>query len=183
MLVRFSEMSVMEEWCGDDCFRKRCPTCGGRQLVARPQPASGLPTAPTYACVECRRLLRFYFLFSVSAEQRRFPRRRLPSFFLVRMADTAHQYARIKNISEGGLCFDQHYHAAPLATRRFTVDLFNCNDGSSLEQLPAEIVATCEQLFDVNGVKTTVVNHRVRFVRLNRAQRKVLHLCLAQYGI
>ena len=52
-----------------------------------------------------------------------------------------------------------------------------------MEPLPAKIVATSEQLLDINGIKTTVLNYCAQFVNLNQAQRKVLHTCLAQYGV
>ena len=63
------------------------------------------------------------------------------------------------------------------------LDLYNCNDGSSLEQLPAEIVATTEQILDIKGVKSTVCNNSARFVDLNQAQKKVLHSCINEHGV
>jgi hypothetical protein len=165
-------------------FGKKCPTCGGKRLIARP-PVSRLavlPTARAYACADCQQQMVAIFPFSIGVENRHFARKQLPSFFLVRISGNTDQYARINNISEGGLCFDQHYNATPLASHFFKLDLYNCNDGSSLEQLPAEIVATTEQLLEINGIKTTILNNCARFVNLNQAQKKVLHTCLAQHG-
>lgn len=165
-------------------FGKKCPSCGGNRLNARP-PISRLaavPTARSYACADCHQQMVALFACSIGVEHRHYPRKRLPSFFLVRIPDT-NQYARINNISEGGLCFDLHYNAAPITNRFLRLDLYNCNDGSSLELLPAEIVATTEQLLEINGIKTTILNNCARFVNLNQAQRKVLLTCLAQYGI
>jgi len=166
-------------------FGQKCPACGGKQLIARPPVSrlAALPTARTYACADCRQQIVVLFPFSIGVENRHFVRKRLPPFFLVRIPGGMDQFVRIKNISEGGLCFDQHYNAASVANRFFKLDLYNCNDGSSLEQLPAEIVATSEQLLEVNGLKTTLLNNCVRFVNLNQAQKKVLLTCLAQYGM
>ena len=166
-------------------FGKKCPACGGKQLTARHSVSriAALPTAKAFACSSCRQPLVVLFPFSIGIENRQYARKKMPPFFLVRIAGRTHQYARIKNISEGGLCFDHHYSAGSLNNRLLMIDLFNCNEGSSLEQLPTEIIATSEQLLDINGVKTTVLNYCARFVNLNRAQRKVLHTCLAQYGM
>lgn len=163
---------------------KKCPACGGERLVAKPPVSriATLPTARSYACADCRQQVLFLFPFSIGVENRHFARRQLPPFFLVRISSGTNQYARIKNISEGGLCFDQHYNAAPISGRFFKLDLYNCNNGASLEQLPAEIVATSEQLLEVNGVKTTILNNSARFIDLNQAQIKVLRTCLDQYG-
>ncbi|WP_319589228.1 PilZ domain-containing protein [uncultured Desulfobulbus sp.] len=166
-------------------FGKKCPACGGVRLIARPPVSriATLPTARSYACADCQQQLIFLFPFSIGVENRHFARKQLPSFFLVRIPGGTNQYARIKNISEGGLCFDQHYNAAPISHRFFKLDLYNCNDGASLEQLPAEIVATSEQLLEVNGIKSTILNNSARFIDLNQAQIKVLRTCLTQYGI
>lgn len=166
-------------------FGKKCPACGSKRLTARSRHAglATLPTARAYACADCGQQMVFLFPFSMAVENRNHTRKRLPSFFLVRIPGDSNHYARIKNISEGGLCFDQHYNAAPIANRFFTLDLYNCNDGSSLEQLPTELVATTEEILEINGIKTTILNNSARFVNLNQAQKKVLHTCLAQYGI
>lgn len=166
-------------------FGKKCPACGGKELTARPSESriATLPTAKAFACSSCRQPLVFLCLFSIGIENRQHARKKMPPFFLVRIPGRTHQYARIKNISEGGLCFDHQYSAGALTRRLLMLDLYNCNDGSSLERLTAEIVATSEQLLDINGIKTTVLNYCARFVNLNQAQRKVLHTCLAQYGM
>ena len=166
-------------------FGKKCPACGGRRLAARPATTrlGALPTARTYACADCGQQMVYVFPAAIGFENRQFVRKQLPPFFLVRITGRANQFARIKNISEGGLCFDQHYNAAPVGGSLVALDLYNCNDGSSLEQLPTEIVATFEQQLDVNGIKTTVLNHCARFVNINQAQRKVLSNCLAQYAL
>lgn len=164
---------------------KKCPACGGTKLIAR-QPASwaaALPLARAYACAACLQQIVYLFPVAIGVENRQFARKRLPPFFLVRISGGTNQYARIKNIGEGGLCFDQHYNAAPLTDRNVRLDLYNCNDGSSLEQLSAEIVASSEQILDVNGIKTTMLNMNAKFVDLNQAQKKVLLSCLSQYGI
>nr|WP_321466913.1 PilZ domain-containing protein [uncultured Desulfobulbus sp.] len=163
---------------------KKCPSCGGRHLTARPPVArlATFPTARAYACSDCRQQLVFLFPFSIGVENRQNARKLMPPFFLVRISGTKNQYARINNLSEGGMCFQQQYNAPPLPGPKLMLDLYNCNDGSSLEQLPAEIVATNERLQDQNGHKSTNVNYSARFVHLSQAQRKILSSCLEQYG-
>lgn len=163
---------------------KKCPACGGSRLTRRPATGrlSTFPTALAYSCADCQQPLVYLFGVSVSIENRQSARKRLPPFFVVRINGMTGQYAQISNISAGGLCFRQHYNATPFTDPHLRVDLFNCNDGSSLDQLPAEIVATNEQLQEVNGLRSTTVNYSVKFTNMNRAQRKVLSNCLNLYG-
>ncbi|MCL2458560.1 MAG: PilZ domain-containing protein [Desulfobulbus sp.] len=166
-------------------FGRKCPACGGKNLIARSSNSwlAALPAARSYACADCHQQIVQPFAFvAIGVEQRHLSRKRMPPFFLVRIPAT-NQYARIKNMSEGGLCFNLDYNALPPARRFLQLDLYNCNDGSSLEQIPAEIVATTKQTLVNNGFKTTVRNNCARFVNLNQAQRKVLATCLGQYGI
>lgn len=165
-------------------FGKKCPTCGGTELIARPPTSwiNAIPLVQAYSCAACRQQLVTLLFYSIGVDHRHFPRKHLPPFFLARIPGECDQYVRIKNISEGGLSFDHHYNAAPFGTTVLTIDLYNCNDGSSLEQLPTEIVATTEHILDINGYKTTILNHCARFVNLNQAQKKVLRSCLDQYG-
>ena len=167
-------------------FGKRCPACGGKKLTAKP-PASrmaSLPMAKTFCCGDCQQQFVFVFLFSIGIENRQHPRKKLPPFFLIRVPGRSDQYSKIKNISEGGICFGNLFNNTAAMTSRFLLlDIYNCNDGSSLEQLTAEIVGTSEQLLDINGIKTRVRNNCARFVNLNQAQKKVLFTCLSQYGM
>lgn len=165
-------------------FGVKCPACGSTDLVARSRASwmTSLPIVQAYECARCQQQLVTLLFFSIGVEHRHFPRKHLPPFFLVRIPGGSNQYARIKNIGEGGISFEQHYNAAPLSSSLLTLDLYNCNDGSSLEQLPTEIVTTTEHILDINGFKTTVLNHCARFVHLNQAQKKVLRSCLDQYG-
>lgn len=164
---------------------KKCPSCGGRQLVKRPAATrlAAFPTSLAYTCSDCQQPFVYLFPFSIGVENRHNVRKQMPPFFLVRIDGMKKQYARINNLSEGGMCFQQQYSALPLPGPRLVLDLYNCNDGSSLELLPAEIVATNERLQQHNGHKTTNVTYSARFTHLSNAQRKVLINCLEQYGI
>lgn len=166
-------------------FGKKCPACGGKNLIDRPAISrlAALPLVHAYACADCHQQLIYFFPFSISKDYRKSCRKRMPSHFLVRINGDTGQYARIQNLSEGGLCFQQQYRAAPFASPRLSIDLYNCHDGSSLEQITAEIVATNEQLMDIAGHRTTTINYSTRFIRLSQAQRKVLAACIQQHGI
>ena len=163
---------------------KKCPACGGNQLSVKSSTAkiAAVPGAKTFMCTECKQQIVNLFSFSIGVENRNYVRKKLPPNILVRIQGSSDQFARIKNISEGGICFDHHYGADPINSRFLFLDLYNCNDGTSLEQLSAEIVATSEQLLDINGIKSTVLNNSARFVNLNQAQKKVLFSCINQYG-
>jgi hypothetical protein len=115
-------------------------------------------------------------------ERRHYTRKKLPPNFLIHISGQTDQYAKIKNISEGGVCFNHHFNATPISSRFVMLNLYNCNDGSSLEQLPTEIVTTSEQLLEINGIKTTMVNNCARFADLNQTQKKVLLTCIAEHG-
>lgn len=165
-------------------FGKKCPACGSSELIAKSGASrqAALPVGRPFSCSDCRQQLVYVFPVSIAIDHRQWARRQLPPYFLIRIPGRTDQYARIRNISEGGVCFDHHYNSAPLGGRSVVLDLYNCNDGSSLEQLPAEIVASNEQLLEVNGFKTTVFNTCARFRKLSQAQRKVLVHCIQQYG-
>lgn len=136
-------------------------------------------------CGHCSQPLYYCLGFSFGVERRHADRKQLPAHFLVRIAGRANpnQFARINNISKGGICFGTQYGTPPPSGSCLLLDLYNCNDGSSLEQLAAEIVATCEQVLDINGFRTTVYTQCARFIHLNQAQKKILFSCIQQYGI
>ena len=164
-------------------FGKRCPACGSRRLVSaagggRP-PA--FPTTKHCACADCGQQLICLPGCCSTIEHRHHHRRQMPPFFLVRIPGPPNRFARIRNISEGGICFASPDGATP-APGRFFLDLYNCNDGSSLELLPAEIVASPVLPVETNGIRTTALNSCARFTNLNRAQKKVLRACIARYG-
>ncbi len=165
-------------------FGKKCPVCRGKQITARPSASriALFPAANAFLCNDCHQQLVFLGLCSIGMEHRHYARKKLPPNFLIHISGQNDQYAKIKNISEGGICFNHHYNAAPIANRFVMLNLYNCNDGSSLEQLPTEIVTTSEQALEINGIKTKVVNNCARFVDLNQTQRKVLLTCIAQHG-
>lgn len=163
-------------------FGKKCPACGGKHLTAISLVSRiiSLQVYQTFTCEDCRQRLVFLFPFSISMDHRLHVRKKLPPHFLIHISGCISQYARIKNISEGGICFS--HSVAPFASRFLMLDLYDCNSGASLEQLSVEIVATSEQLIDAHGTTTTMLNNCARFVNLNQAQKKILSACIAQYG-
>ncbi|MDX9834670.1 MAG: PilZ domain-containing protein [Desulfobulbus sp.] len=164
-------------------FGRKCPACGSRHVVAAADTSrpAGFPGAKRFACANCGQQLICLPGLSCTIEQRHHPRRRLPPFFLVRIPGRANRFAHIHNISEGGICFASPGDAMITADHLF-LDLYNCNDGSSLERLPAEIVSNRESRREINGVNTTIITTCARFTTLNRAQKKVLDSCIVRYG-
>ena len=166
-------------------FGKKCPACGGNQLLAKESAAriTALPGAKAFMCADCNQQILLVLGVAIGTEHRNFERKKMSPYILVRIPGPSSQFARITNISEGGVCFYQQIGADIPFSRFLMLDLYNCNDGSSLEQLPAEIVATTEQILDIKGVKSTVCNNSARFVDLNQAQKKVLHSCINEHGV
>lgn len=164
-------------------FGRKCPACGSRRVVAASGSARAraFPLARRCACADCGQQMVCLPGLSRTIEHRHHPRQRLPPFFLVRLPGQTTRFARIRDLSEGGICFVSPAGQTP-PPGRFLLDLYNCNDGSSLELLSAEIVATRESHLDSDGVSTTVINSCARFTSLNRAQKKVLRACIARYG-
>ena len=163
---------------------KKCPTCGNKALESQSSTSSRktLGLKQTYFCTRCRQQVQYFFPCSVNREKRAHPRRQMPVQFLIRIHGKQHQYGRIKNISPGGVCFQYEYSSGLIQDRFLTLDLYNCSDGSSLEQLAVELVSTSEKLTDTAGSRSTVLQHCARFVRLNQAQAKVLSACIERYG-
>lgn len=164
---------------------KKCPACGGNQLVAKESVSriAALPGAKAFMCADCNQQILLVLGVAISTEHRHFERKKMPPYILIRIPGPNSQFARITNISEGGVCFYQQIGADMPFSRFLMLDLYNCNDGSSLEQLPAEIVATTEHIQDNNGIKSTVLSNCARFVDLNQAQKKVLHSCICEHGV
>ncbi len=163
---------------------KKCPSCSKTKLAKK---ADGSFTATfqitkKYFCKTCYQQILFILFFSLAVENRKHPRKRFPAFFLVRIPGTENQFARINNISQGGICFSHNFKDSPFPALPPTIDLYNCNDGSSLDQLPIQLIATDEDI--QHGIKEskTIVNNRIRFTNLNQAQKKILEACLAAYG-
>jgi hypothetical protein len=165
-------------------YTKKCPGCGSKRSAPRPPTSwmASLPFVSTFSCQECRQQFVYVFPFSIAIENRRYPRSKLPVYFLLRVRGPQNQYTRIANISPGGIAFTHHTNTVPAGTRFLVVDLYNCNDGSSLESLTAEVVATSEQRLDIQGRKTSLFTNSARFIHLNQAQKKVLSTCISQHG-
>lgn len=163
---------------------KKCPHCGSKRSTPRtqaPGPVS-LPLVKTFFCQDCRQLFRYLFPFAIALENRGHPRSALPKNFLLRIRGPRTQYARITNISPGGLSFTHHTRVASTDNSLLVVDLYNCNNGSSLESLQLEVVATSEQHLNLQGRKTSTHKNSARFIHLNQAQQKILSTCIRQYG-
>lgn len=164
-------------------FGRKCPACASRHVVAAPGGARPgvFPLARRCACADCGQQMVCLPGFSRTIEHRHHHRRQMPPFFLVRIPGPPNRFARIRNISDDGICFvspaEQTFPPGPLL-----LDLYNCNDGSSLELLPAEIVASPVLPVEIKGIRTAALNSCARFTNLNRAQKKVLRACIARYG-
>ncbi|MBM9512121.1 PilZ domain-containing protein [Desulfogranum marinum] len=137
--------------------------------------------ASPLVCTECGQRLTSYGLCTISAEQRRHNRFLLPASFLLRIPGDKPQFARIKNISQGGISFDNLSCCLP-AHKTLRVDIFNCNTGTGIEQLPVEIVSTPEKIQNETPVAAIQATKGARFLNLTQAQKKLLADCIQTNG-
>jgi hypothetical protein len=166
-------------------FGKKCPRCGSMAIVPKngTQGHMGAFALGRYLCRDCRQSISHRLFFSYTEDQRRWQRHRLPSTFVIRIHDHQDQYARIADISASGIGFFSGMGGESLAGKRVLVDLFNCDDGTSLEQLSVEILASRIDHLDANPGYRSVVLNRARFTQLNQAQVKVLNNCISRYSL
>lgn len=165
---------------------KTCPACGHRQLSPRPTPKKPLVwlgVAQALVCDRCRQPLLYGLGVAWAVERRRAERKRLPLHFLIRIPGPVNQFATISNISQGGICFALHAAVPTAAGSRLCLDLYNCNDGSSLDGLVVEILAKREPPRALNSGGIPRIQQSARFIRLNQAQKKVVLACMEREGI
>ena len=165
------------------CLGKRCPCCGGKKMMNRGQNSWMERTSfvSPLVCAECGERLISYGLCTISAEQRRHNRFILPASFLLRIPGDNPQFARIKNISQGGISFDNLSCCLP-ASKTLRVDIFNCNTGTGIEQLPVEIIAPPEKAPANATSAGTQSTKGARFLKLTQAQKKLLADCIQTNG-
>lgn len=165
------------------CLGKKCPCCGGKKMMNRGQNSWVERTsfASPLVCAECGQRLISYGLCTISAEQRRHNRFLLPASFLLRIPGDKPQFARIKNISQGGISFDTLSCCLP-AHKSLRVDIFNCNTGTGIEQLPVEIIAPPENIPTSAAPARIQSTKGARFLNLTQVQKKLLADCIQTNG-
>ncbi|PIE56728.1 MAG: hypothetical protein CSA34_01805 [Desulfobulbus propionicus] len=163
-------------------FGKKCPQCGKTALKKQENSTAGREKNGRYLCDICHRSIRYRWPCSFDDDQRREPRHALPTKFLMRIHDTQPHYGRITNISRGGVGFLCKADTDLSPGALLEVDLYNCENGRSLEKLPAKIVST-----KIQGNKEVQDSRQSRrssasFLELNDDQQELLDLCIKEHG-
>lgn len=165
-------------------YGKKCPSCNERDLhPAAPINTwlSRIPTCKRFICPKCHLGILYIFPFSIIKEQRSHQRHALPKNFLLRISGAVNSFARIRDISTEGVCFMHNYHNGGIPEPFYIVDLYNCDDGTSLEGLHVKMVDTSEELHAVGETAVFNTYHRGRFTNLNQVQKKVLASCIEKF--
>jgi|GEM_PF-934681 len=165
------------------CLGKKCPACGSTQMRSRDKRSwiEGTALASPAVCQHCGQRLITFGLCTFAAENRQHLRYALPGSLLLRLPGPPPQFARIKNISHGGICFDNP--SCCLSSKQtLRVDIYNCNNGTVIEQLPVEIISTHEETNDILPDRPPVFTKGARFLNLTQVQKKLLADCIQKNG-
>ncbi len=115
-------------------------------------------------------------------EQRKSPRYKVPNTLLVRFRAAREQFAKIQNISSGGLSFSYNFDLQKLSSNTLNIDIYNCEQGTYLENLPIRILSNRIVTQKVGDKATTIMNNAAQFERLNRVQLKLLEDFIHRYA-
>ncbi len=161
------------------CLGKKCPACGSTKMKTREKRSwvEGTALATPAVCKDCGQRLTTFGLCTFAAETRQHIRYRLPGFLLLRLPGPPPQFARIKNISHGGICFD-NLSSCLSSKQALRVDIYNCNNGTVIEQLPVEIISTYEKTNEKYPDAPPVLSKGARFLNLTQVQKKLLADCI-----
>ena len=142
-----------------------------------------LPIAKIATCRHCNRNFLSFLGANLKIEQRKHPRYKVPSTLLVRFRAAREQFAKIQNISRGGLSFSYNFDLQKLASSSLKIDIYNCEQGTYLENLPIRILANRIMIQKVGDKSTTIMKNAAQFESLNRVQRKLLDEFIQRYAI
>ena len=165
-------------------FGRKCPRCKGRDLSPLTlQPwMDSFPAARHYHCRTCSQDILSFFPISVLLEKRTSERFKMPNNLLIRLKGQHEQFARIHDLSENGLRFSYNYDSQKFADTALEVDLYNCEQGTSLERLPIRVLSSTFETRKIGDSPTTIVWQGACFGQLNRAQKTILKNYITTYG-
>jgi hypothetical protein len=157
-------------------FGKKCPQCKKKYILPlhnKSWPCQ-LPGVQYFTCSTCHQDFFYIPPCSILIDKRISERIQPPSTLLVRIQGDQSQFARIEDISMEGIGFSYDLDLQKFAGDRFTIDLYNCKQGTLLKSLPVEIVSSRVRLINISGKQTTILRNGARFGKLNRTQSKIL---------
>lgn len=157
-------------------FGKKCPRCGATNYF--PLHKKGwflqLPGVRYYTCSDCHHDFCFIPPCSVLINKRTSERIKPPNTLLVRFNGQQQQFAKIEDISLEGIGFSYDLDQQKFAEEIFTIDLYNCKQGTSLQNLPIQVVTTRVAVREISGKRTTILRSGARFGYLTNTQKKIL---------
>jgi len=157
-------------------FGKKCPRCKTsdcRPLLNKAWPGN-LPGVQNFTCSKCKQ--DFYYIppCSILIDKRISERVAPPNTLLVRIQGERQQFAKIEDISMEGIGFSYDLDLQKFAHENFTIDLYNCKQGTFLKNLPVQVVSSRVSVQKIAGHQTTILRNGARFGQLNRTQKKIL---------
>ena len=162
-----------------------CPYCRSHNF--KTVPLKGwmriLPVAKMAHCRHCKRNFLSFLIFTSPIEQRKSPRYQVPNTLLVRFRAAREQFAKIQNISSGGLNFSYNFDLQKLSSSSLNIDIYNCEQGTYLENLPVRILSNRIVIQKMGDKSTTIMKNAAQFERLNRVQYKLLEDFIDRYAI
>jgi len=74
-----------------------------------------------------------------------------------------------------GIGFSYDLDLQKFAQEHFSIDLYNCKQGTYLENIPVQVVSSRVKVKAIGGRSTTILRNGARFIHLNPAQKKILN--------
>ncbi len=155
---------------------KKCPHCQSGNFLAlynRSWPCH-LPGVHYFTCVDCHQDFFYLFPLSITREKRNCQRTKAPPTLLARIRGHRPQFARIDDISLEGIGFSYDLDVQKFARDNFSIDLYDCNRGTYLENIPVQVVSSRVRIESIGGQPAAILRNGVRFKHLNNAQKKIL---------
>ncbi len=155
---------------------KRCPQCRTENfstLHHKPWPFK-IPGVQYFTCSDCRQDFFYITPCSILINKRVSERVTPPNTLLVRIKGHQEQFAKIEDISMEGIGFSYDLDLQKFADEKFTIDLYNCKQGTFLKNLPVQIVSSRVTVQEFSGKRTSILRSGARFGHLNRTQKKIL---------
>ena len=141
-----------------------------------------LPGMQHLCCSDCGQDFYFFAGCSILHDKRAGTRLQPPNTLLVRFREKEQKFAQIEDITTEGIGFSYNLDQQKFVRDRFSIDLYNCKQGTSLEDLPIQVVSTKVSVEQIAGQPTTILRNGAYFVDLSRTQKKLLQQFIEKSG-
>ena len=163
---------------------KKCPRCKTANFssVSRKSWLCSTPGVQHLSCSDCGQDFYFFIGCSILHDKRTSKRLQPPNTLLVRFREKEQKFAQIEDISTEGIGFSYNLDQQKFVRDRFSIDLYNCKQGTSLEDLPVQVVSTKVSVEQISGQPTTILRNGAYFADLSRTQKKLLKHFIEESG-